>query len=142
MRHPPSWPLAAVATVLAACLAAPIAAQPKAAIDCDNAASTPEIAFCAAEDLKKADLELNAVYRAVLAEISRQTHLNTNQRRDWERAVREAQRHWLAFREKDCGEVIGWEWFQGTGMGGASLACKAQKTWARAAELKSRNEPK
>lgn len=123
-------------------LALGLLAMPTAAaaqrIDCDKAATTPEIAACAAEDLKRADDELNAVYRAALASIGKAAHLNTNQRRDWERAFREAQRHWLAFRDKDCGEVIGWEWFQGTGMGTASLACKADKTRARADEIKAR----
>ena len=138
---PAATSLYAVMSFLAAlnfCPAPLVAQMVSEKLDCAKAVATPELAACAAEDLKTADAELHATYKSSLAAIGQVKHLNTNQRRDWERALREAQRHWLAFRDKDCGEVVGWEWFQGTGMATAGLACKAQKTRARIEELKGR----
>jgi uncharacterized protein YecT (DUF1311 family) len=134
----PLLQLALTATVAGTALWPSGGAAQGARRDCANATTTPEIAACAADDLAEADAELNATYRRALESIKAANHLNTNQRRGWERALREAQRHWLAFRDKDCGEVIGWEWFGGTGMGTASLACKAAKTRARTDEIKAR----
>ena len=129
---------------LLACAPASVTAQKAPAsattppVDCTKGSSTPEIAQCAAEDLKIADMQLSAAYLASLAAIDRAAHLNVVQRRDWKRAFQEAHRHWLAFRDKDCGQLIGWEWFRGTGMATASLSCKAAKTRARVEELNTR----
>ena len=60
------------------------------------------------------------------------------QRKGWKSDLRDAQRLWFAHREKDCGPVVGWEWFGGTGMGAASLACKTAKTEARTSEIVAR----
>lgn len=129
----------AVGLALLPLLAATARAQPPGArIDCNDPRTTPEIAWCAGKDFEAADAELNAVYKQALAGIGQASHLGPEQRRDWTRALREAQRHWLAFRDKDCGEVVGWEWYQGTGMGAASLGCKTQKTRTRTEELKER----
>ncbi len=64
--------------------------------------------------------------------------LTEDQRRDWWRATQEAQRHWLAFREKDCNEVTAWETYGGTIATTAKLYCRAEKTRARASDLKER----
>ncbi|HRD78113.1 MAG TPA: lysozyme inhibitor LprI family protein [Hyphomicrobiaceae bacterium] len=124
-----------------AAIASPLVAQPATPptkIDCETAKTTPDIAWCAGEELKAADAELNKAYQAALTYIAKADHLNVNQRRDWRRALQEAQRHWLAFRKKDCGEVTGWEWYGGTGMGTASLGCEIAKTKTRTEELKAR----
>lgn len=115
----------------------PGASEPSEA-DCAKAVSTPEIVACAAKELTRADAELNAIYRQAIAHIRSADHLSASQRRQWERALRLAQQNWSAFRDQDCGEPVGWEWFQGTGMGTASLACKIGKTRTRAEELKGR----
>ena len=127
----------ALAIVVVLIAGASAGAQPQP-IDCAKAVTTPELAHCAAEDLKTADAALAATLKAAIDKAGAATHLGTNQRRDWQRALREAHRHWLAFRDKDCGEVTGWEWFQGTGMGTASLTCKAAKTRQRTEELRTR----
>ncbi len=127
----------AAAITLATCMAA-VAQRGTETINCETASSTPELAWCTEQQLKAADAELNAVYREAIASIKGAGHLNTNQRRDWERAMREAQRHWIAFTAKDCGEVTGWEWYRGTGQGTATLACRLTKTKQRTQELKSR----
>ncbi len=112
------------------------AAQPKP--DCTAPSSTPEILYCTDVELKTADAELNRAYQDAIAAIKAARHLSPIQRRDWEQALREAQRHWVAFTAKDCGEVTGWEWYQGTGQGTASLACRLLKTKTRTEELKAR----
>ncbi len=118
----------------------PVAAQEarQPTPNCENPASTPEIAFCVDLELRAADTELNREFQDAIRKIKGARHLNANQRRDWERALREAQRHWIAFRDKDCGEVTGWEWYQGTGQGAATLGCKVVKTKVRIEDLKAR----
>jgi uncharacterized protein YecT (DUF1311 family) len=137
-------PARRLALLAAACLlasTAPLIAQPASAppkIDCDKAKTTPEISWCAGEELKAAEAELKKAYEAALAHIAKSEHLNVHQRRDWRRALQEAQRQWMAFRKKDCGEVTGWEWYGGTGMGTASLACEIAKVRTRIEELNAR----
>ena len=114
----------------------PAVANPKP--DCTSPSSTPEITYCTGLDLEVADAELNRAYQDVIESIRTAIHLNAAQRRDWERAMGEAQRHWIAFTAKDCGEVTGWEWHQGTGQGAATLACRLVKTRTRTEELKAR----
>ena len=136
----PSTALAAL--ILAAATSLALAQERPPQIDCTAPGSNPEIRECLERQAKVANAELNQVYQAVIADIKSQTHLNTNQRRDWERAMREAQRHWLAFTAKDCGEVMGWEWYQGTGQRTASLTCQVTRTRQRTDELKERYEKK
>ncbi len=132
------FPLAAVVLMLWSGGMAHAQKPPAKAADCDSGGSNPEMAECHGRELAEADAALKATYKVALDEIKTASHLNANQRRDWERAMRESQRHWLAYREKDCGEVTGWEWYQGTGMKVASLVCKVVKTRARTLELAAR----
>jgi uncharacterized protein YecT (DUF1311 family) len=60
-------------------------------------------------------------------------------REKWRAEVREAQRRWIAFCDQDCGEVIGYEWFGGTGKTGAMLGCKISKSHTRTKVLEERN---
>ncbi len=126
----------ATATLLVMAGPDPAVANPKP--DCTSPSSTPEITYCTGLYLEAADAELNRAYQDVITSIRTASHLNAAQRRDWEQAMGEAQRHWIAFTAKDCGEVTGWEWHQGTGQGAASLACRLMKTQARTEELKTR----
>jgi len=116
----------------------PALAQQKSVIDCSTATTTVELTWCSGQELDAADRKLNAVFKAVLAHIAAADMLTPAQRREWTNAMREAQRRWIAFRDQDCGELIGWEWFGGTGMGGAMLGCKISKTEARTKELDER----
>ena len=114
----------------------PAAAQsPPEPIDCSKASSTPEIAWCAGEDMKRVDAALKIAFDAALKIASADESKTGAQRKGWKSDLRDTQRLWLAYREKDCGAVIGWEWFGGTGMGAAGLACKVAKTEARTKEL-------
>ena len=78
----------------------------------------------------------------MLASIDKQDHLTKEQRDKWKAALRESQRSWVRFKDLDCGEVIGFEWFGGTGMGLASYGCLNGKTTARVQELKERYDVK
>jgi len=114
----------------------PLGAAPP--LDCARASSTAEISFCAEIDLKRADAELNVVWRQALGAIDRQSQMDTATRAKWATALRASQRAWIAFRDADCGEPIGYEWYGGTGMSLAVLTCQMEKTRARSAELKQR----
>jgi uncharacterized protein YecT (DUF1311 family) len=107
-------------------------------VDCKVANTTPEMAFCAEIDLKRADSELNVVWRQVLGAIDQQDQMTPELRGKWAESLRRAQRAWVAFRDADCGEPVGYEWYQGTGMGLATLECLIGKTKTRTAELKDR----
>jgi uncharacterized protein YecT (DUF1311 family) len=128
----------ALALVAVTCPAALVRAQAPANIDCAKASTTIETTWCAEQDLKAADAEMTKAYKTALARAEKAASLNTNQRKDWKRALQEAQRKWIAFRDADCGAPIGWEWYRGTGMGAAVLSCKIARTEAREKDLKVR----
>lgn len=106
--------------------------------DCAEATSNVEMTACAAGVLKKAEAKLAEAVRLALVQIDQSGHLTVHQRRDWKRAMRETQRHWFAYRKKDCGEVSGWEWHGGTGRALAGLTCEIAKVRARFAEIEER----
>jgi uncharacterized protein YecT (DUF1311 family) len=132
--------IACLMTALA--IGMPAAAQKAPKIDCGKAMSTPELNWCSEQELEKADRKLNEAYKRVLAHIAAVDTMTTSEREKWANAMREAQRRWIAFRDQDCGEVIGYEWSGGTGMTGAMLGCKISKTETRTKELEERYEEK
>ena len=94
----------ALAAPIALALALPAAAQD---IDCDNAMSQHEMNFCALERYEAADAELNRVYKEVRTAMrSLDADLPPNLK-GAEEALRDAQRAWIAFRDKAC-EVEGY----------------------------------
>ncbi len=127
-----------VGLAIMACLSQPVLAQSTPKIDCDKAVTTPELNWCSGQELDRADKKLNAAYQKALAQIAQSDGMTKKQREQWAASLREAQRHWIAFRDKDCGEVIGYEWFGGTGMTSASLGCMITKTDTRTQELEAR----
>lgn len=127
-----------VVATLALAAATPLAAMPRDRGDCTDSGSTHEIVRCATRELAAADQRLNRAYQDALTEIARARHLDGTQRQAWAQSLRDAQRQWVQFREADCGAPIGWEWYQGTGMGAASLGCMIRKTDVRADELRDR----
>jgi uncharacterized protein YecT (DUF1311 family) len=119
----------------------PVAAQtpvPAAEIDCATPKTSTESNWCSEQVLKTAETGMQAAYKVALQRAGTAGPLNTNQRKDWKRALQEAQRKWIAFRDADCGAPIGWEQYQGSGLGAAVLACKIAKTDAREKDLKAR----
>lgn len=80
----------AAAVSLALFLATP--ASRAASIDCGSAKTQAELAACTAKDAASADAALNAVYKALSGRLAHA---------DLER-LREAQRAWIPFRDKEC----------------------------------------
>ena len=99
--------------------------------------SSIEITQCLRQDYEAADAELNRVYQAAMAHIDKADYMPARTRRDWKEMLREAQRNWIAFKEKDC-DLLQLEWWQGSGANAASLGCLITKTETRTDELKER----
>lgn len=110
------------------------------AIDCDNASSTVEMNFCSDEAFQEADAKLNAVYKKVLAHIAEADLEKPYDRDSWEKAMRESQRAWVAFRDADCKGAVPMEWSGGSGTSAAVNGCMTEKTEARTKELTERYE--
>ncbi len=104
---------------------------------CPDADSTVEITQCLQEVFEQADAELNRVYAAAMASIDQADHMPARTRRAWQQLLREAQRNWVAFKEKDC-DLLQLEWWQGSGASAARLGCLISKTESRTDELKER----
>jgi uncharacterized protein YecT (DUF1311 family) len=104
---------------------------------CAGKMSNVELKQCLGNFAEKADRELNDVWRRVLASINA-SELKPAQRLDWRKKLTAAQRHWMQFRQADCSEPVGYEWFGGTGMGGAVSTCIAKHTLDRIQHLKAR----
>jgi uncharacterized protein YecT (DUF1311 family) len=106
--------------------------------DCSEGTSTVEISQCFERELTRADAELNRAYQVALKGARDDSALPATLKGKWEAALRDAQRKWVTFRDADCKELIGYEWYGGTGMGSAVLSCMVEKTKARSKELLAR----
>lgn len=105
--------------------------------------STVGYSFCAQGELQFWDAELNRLYRQRMA-IARSLDAEP-QIPDWTprpsdvEALRAMQRAWIAFRDATCHfEEI--QWWGGTGMGGAGIACRMRLTAQQALYLRSLGE--
>ncbi len=105
-----------------------------------NLSSNVEISQCLSELLKQEDAELNRVYKLAMASIDKADYVPDAERGNWKTTLQKAQRAWIAFKEADCGELILFEWWGGTGAGIASMACTIDQTRSRYRDLKSRYE--
>ena len=80
-------------------LAGPALAQE---VDCATAEAQVELTFCAEKDWLAADAELNAAYKAAM-EVMRRVDANLGEGdRAAEGFLRQAQRDWVAYRDKAC----------------------------------------
>ena len=134
-----AWLTAAV-LVVAACTVMPIPARAQwsPTTPCDSKPSTAEQSQCLEKALRQADAGLNTAYQRAMRIIDADPDSAPAQRAAWRHALQAAQRSWIAFRDADCGEITGYEWHQGTGMGPATLACSLDKTLQRSRELTAR----
>ena len=95
---------------------------------------------CAADDLKKADVELNVAYNKALASAretdrsSRSEPVDQN-RPDSESVLRDAQRAWVSFRDANC-KYQYQIYYGGSHASLAYLLCMADMTKARLKELR------
>jgi uncharacterized protein YecT (DUF1311 family) len=107
-------------------------------IDCNNATSTIEMNYCGEQEYLKADAELNSLYKTIVDGLDSRAGDSGSDVGAWKDALKAAQRAWVDFKQKDCGELIGYEWGGGTGAGPATYGCLVEKTKTRIRELKDR----
>jgi uncharacterized protein YecT (DUF1311 family) len=74
-------------------------------LDCKNAMTQSDMNMCAGQDAKKADAALNTTYQLVMKRLSVPAKAR----------LRDAQRAWLAFRDKEC-------LFESSGADGGSVS--------------------
>jgi uncharacterized protein YecT (DUF1311 family) len=82
-----------------------------------------------------ADARLNETYRRAVTMIDKSGSDNVD---EWKAELKAAQQAWIAFRDADCGALVGYEWGHGTGMGSATESCLLQKTEQRTRDLMGR----
>lgn len=80
--------------ILCFLIASQAAAQTEQTHDpCADAQTTVEMRNCAGKEYKKADAELNTVYKQLMATLSGKEH---------QAALRSAQQSWLKYRDANC----------------------------------------
>jgi uncharacterized protein YecT (DUF1311 family) len=104
---------------------------------CPDAQTTIEIGECVSKEYDKADAELNAVWKKVMASFKKNDYLPAEAVKEWKDTMLAAQRDWIAFKEADC-DAVGFEWYGGTGQGNAITFCLLGHTTARTKDLKAR----
>ena len=103
-----------------------VAVSPMARAQCDDAKTTLQINECFAKELKKADAELNGVYRLTIKKLEPAEAV----------LLRKAQRAWLGYRDAHC-EADRAQWDGGTGGPAAFMSCKLELTRKRTAEIQN-----
>lgn len=110
------------------------------ALDCKDPQSNYDMKYCAAEDLKKADAELNVAYKKALDE-ARKWYQSTKgspgneTMPDSEAVLRDAQRAWVSFRDANC-KYQYQIYYGGTHAPLAHALCMVDMTRARTKELR------
>jgi uncharacterized protein YecT (DUF1311 family) len=124
-------------TVLAFCLflIVPAQAQESAAERACDALPGAAQSGCVEKLAQAADAKLNEAYRSAVKAIETS---DSKDKTAWKAALKKGQQAWIAFRDADCGDLIGYEWGEGTGMGSAVESCILQKTEARTRDLVNR----
>jgi uncharacterized protein YecT (DUF1311 family) len=125
----------AVTAILAVALASPVMADQE--IDCSNANGWYERFFCADKEFTAADAELNAIYKALLAQVAKGDD-DRYDAKTWEAALRTSQRAWVAFRDAECNGLVMMEFSGGTDQQAAAVICMTDLTKARIVSLKDR----
>ncbi|GKX58971.1 lysozyme inhibitor LprI family protein [Leminorella grimontii] len=87
------------------CATTPTQAETQPEVDCNNAMTTPELNACAEKTFNEADKKLNQAYQALMKTLSQPdedglpySKVKSN--------LREGQRAWVTFRQKDCDAVF------------------------------------
>jgi uncharacterized protein YecT (DUF1311 family) len=113
--------------------AAPAHAQGSTAA-CD-ALAPPAQSGCLEKLFDAADAKLNQVYQRAVAVIEKS---DSDHVAAWKAELKKSEQAWIAFRDTDCGALVGYEWGHGTGMGSATQSCLLEKTEQRTRELVAR----
>src|SRR5436190_24367526 len=113
--------------------------------NCANPQAQQEMNYCAGEDYRRADAELNTVYRTAIASaqaadreydrIEASTGGTRSNEPGEEASLREAQRAWVAFRDANC-RLESFEARGGSMQPMLDAGCRATLTRARTAELR------
>lgn len=104
---------------------------------CADAVTTIAMRECLDKAYTRADAALNAVWKQVMANVSEADYLPAKERKAWKDELLTSQRAWIQFKEHDC-DAVGYEWWGGSGAGGAILSCLLEHTEARSQDLKAR----
>lgn len=122
-------------------VAAVVAASPAMAGECDNAASTVELNACSDKAFQRADRDLNSTYQELIRSIgTRDFGDPPYDAKSYERALRESQRAWVAFRDAECKGLVPIQWSGGTGSAAAVLGCMTEETKRRTESLRAHME--
>ncbi len=118
-------------------VAGPAAAE-DAQPDCADKANNAELTECVWVAYKKADAELNAVWKQVIASIMpEEGYLPADAAKTWKDDLLASQRAWITFKDKDC-DAVSYEWYGGSGASMAVGYCLYGHTVRRTDDLKER----
>ena len=92
---------------------------------------------CMAGVVNQEDARLNAIWAQVMAYIE-SSQLPAGEGENWRSTLVQAQRDWIKFKDRDCNDVVRFEWYGGSGALGAVYKCLILTTRARADELQRR----
>lgn len=111
-------------------------------IDCAKAEAQIELTYCAEQDWMAADKDLNAIYKKAIA-AAKATDISlkevTPDLVGAETALRDAQRAWVAYRDKAC-DAYGFTARGGTLEPMLVYACRADMTRQRITDLTELND--
>jgi uncharacterized protein YecT (DUF1311 family) len=124
-----------IAILLASCLL-PLPAL----ADCNNAQTTREMRHCAAQDYERADIELNAAYKAAQRSMRRLDQDLPEDLKGASNALLQAQRAWIPFRDAACA-AEGFQFRGGTFEPLMILTCMTHLTEQRTDQLLQLVEP-
>jgi uncharacterized protein YecT (DUF1311 family) len=111
------------------------AREPTTAAACATLSAPAAQSGCLEKLAMAADARLNETYRRAVTMIEKS---GSDKIAEWKTELKSAQQPWIAFRDADCGALVGYEWSHGTGMGSAMESCLLQKTEQRTRDLRDR----
>jgi uncharacterized protein YecT (DUF1311 family) len=117
--------------ILFASLSLPAAAQE---VDCASAMVQADLNACAYQDWEAADAQLNAAYQRALAVVRDWDANLPEDERGGARALQEAQRAWITFRDRAC-EAEGYAFKGGSAEPLLVYGCMRRLTEERTAHL-------
>jgi uncharacterized protein YecT (DUF1311 family) len=120
-------------------LASPLLCVEGYVVDCRTPANSQEQLYCAANELRKADSELNQLYQRVLKkfEMPGDEYADFKSAR---RALSEGQRAWVKFKKSDC-EIPGYLHTRGSIQSAEIVECELKHTKNRIFDLKAYSTP-
>ena len=86
---------------------------------------------CSEEDVKAADAELLRTYQSAVRSISEIPGLPTEDQKAWKLALRNSERAWILFRDKDCQTLVPYEPSALSGVTSTINSCRVQLTHSR-----------